>query len=138
MYLADHDKNLIPVHDIDEMLAHLRSKRRGVYGAFILWHGTTGEWHGEAGPSLLVHINNDLAFLYFLPDHNGEHPGFEPTGMSPPDCPASVHFMQTDGIEEAGLTISRDCVISTDRAYKAAAEFFKDPVLPACIRWFEL
>jgi hypothetical protein len=65
------------------------------------------------------------AFLYFLPDHNGEHPGFEPTGMSPPDCPASVHFMQTDGIEEAGLTISRDCVIST-------------PVLPACIRWFEL
>jgi hypothetical protein len=87
---------------------------------------------------LLIHINNDVAFLYFLPDNNRGHPGFQPTGMSPADCPESVHFMQTDGFEEAGISMARDTLVSVDVAYKAATEFLQEPVLPASISWLEL
>jgi len=52
----------------DELLARLQSVRRGADGAFILDRG--------GGGSLWVHINGDVAFLWFCPDRNGRHPGF--------------------------------------------------------------
>jgi hypothetical protein len=54
------------VSAFDELLARLRSVRRGDDGAFILDHGQGG--------SLWVHIS-DVAFLWFCPDRDGKHPG---------------------------------------------------------------
>jgi hypothetical protein len=133
MYVVDHRDNLISVHSPDDLLARLQSVRKGPYGAFILWHGDTPD--EITGPSLFVHINNDLVYLWFVA---GDHPGFQPTGMSPADCPESVHFMQTDGFETAGITAQRDAVVSVDVAYKAVTEFLEEPALPASISWFEL
>ena len=136
MYVADHEDTLLPVNAPDELVAHLRSVRKGPYGAFILWHGDNPD--AVTGPSLFVHMNNDLAYLWFVADPNGDHPGFQPTGMAPADCPERVHFVQTDGFEEAGITMDRNWLVSVDVAYEAAAEFLKEPVLPASIEWFEL
>src|SRR5262245_29555251 len=103
MYVHDHEHQTTPVsvHGPVELVAHLRSTRNGPYGSFILWHGTTP--HDVTGPALFVHINNDMAYLWFVADPNGDHPGFQPTGMSPANCSGSVHFMQTDGIETDGI-----------------------------------
>src|SRR5262245_57042975 len=121
MYVADHEDNLLSVNAPNELIAHLRSVRKGPYGAFILWHGDTPDQ--VTGPSLFVHMNNDVAYLSFVADLNGDHPGFQPTGMSPADCPEAVHFMQTDGIETEGITALRDAVVSAEVAYRAATEF---------------
>src|SRR5262249_19331626 len=138
MHVADHEGNVATVHAPDELIARLRSVRKGPYGAFILCHGTAQAWDDQAQSSLWVHINDDVAYLWFVVNSRGRHPGFQPVGMSPAGCPGRVHFMQTDGFEEAGITIDRDWLVSVDLAYKAAAEFLKEPVLPTSISWFEL
>ena len=74
----------------DELLARLRSVRRGADGAFILDHGR--------GESLWVHINGNAAFLCFFPDRNGGHPGFVPDGMWPGDR-RDVRFLLVGGDE---------------------------------------
>src|SRR5687767_6628629 len=57
----------------DELLARLRSVRRGQDGAFVLCHG--------GDEALWVHINGQAACLCFFPNRNGGHPGFVPDGM---------------------------------------------------------
>jgi hypothetical protein len=133
MYVYDHGHRRAPVsvHSPAELIAHLRSTRKGIYGAFILCHD-------ETGPSLFIQINNDLAYLHFFPDDQGRHPGFQPTGMSPADCPESVYLMQDDGFEANGDTMPGYALVSVDVAYRAAAEFLHEPVLPPSISWFEL
>src|SRR5262245_1446414 len=74
----------------DELLARLRSVRRGADGAFILDHG--------GGGSLWVHINGDVAFLWFCPDRNGSHPGFVSDGMWSTDR-RDVRFLFVGGGE---------------------------------------
>jgi hypothetical protein len=76
------------VRDEGDLLARLRSDRRGPDGAFVLSHG--------GDESLWVHIHSDAAFLWFLPDRDGKHPGFVPDGMWASER-SSVRFLQTSG-----------------------------------------
>ena len=78
-----------------------------------------------------------MAYPWFVADPHGDHPGFQPSGMSLADCPERVHFMQTDGFETDGIWAPWDAVVCVDVAYKVTTEFLQEPVLPASISWLE-
>jgi hypothetical protein len=127
------------IHDLEgtisdasetDLLSRLRNVRKGKYGAFILEHD-------EVGPSLFVHINGELAYLHYFPDNSGQSAGCQSTGMTPPGCPETVLFVQTDGSEGSGSAIEvlDYNVCTVDVAYQAAGEFYREPRLPRCVEW---
>jgi hypothetical protein len=111
----------------DELLARLRSVRRGEDGAFVLSHG------GEE--SLWVHINGDTAFLCFFPRDG--HPGFVPVGMWATRR-SDVRFLQVDGGEGSAIWISWDQLLPVEAAYQAAVDFLHSPSPPESASWSEL
>lgn len=114
----------------DELLARLRSVRRGADGAFILHH------HGD-DESLWVHINGEAAFLCFFPDTDGRHPGFVPHGMWAGEQ-QDVRFLLVGGDEGSAIRVPWTQLVPVDTAYRAAIEFLLSPTLPWSVRWFEL
>ena len=113
----------------DELLARLRSVRRGADGAFILDHG--------GAESLWVHINGDAAFLWFCPDGDGSHPGFVSDGMWSGDR-RDVRFLLVGGDEASSVSVPWWQLVPVDAAYRAAVEYFHSPSPPASVTWFEL
>jgi hypothetical protein len=75
MYVADLEGE-IAVDRQDELVARLRSVRKGRYGAFVLQHDDTG-------PMLCVHMNNDVAYLWFVTDHTASIQASMPRGCRP-------------------------------------------------------
>jgi hypothetical protein len=130
MHIDDFDGRTT-VDDPATLVAHLASARKGPYGAFILSHS-------DDGASLWVHVNGGLAYLHYFPDSSGNRPGFQPAGMTPPDCDEDVHFIQTDGGEGGSFDMWRGALVPVDVAYKAASEFFATPARPSCVTWTEL
>ena len=130
MYIQDLRARSI-VEREDELMQRLRSVRKGDFGAFILWHK-------DGGPSLWIHTNKDLAYLHFFPDKSSDHPGLQPTGMSPMHCDASVKFLQTSGAEADSITVPQDKLVSVDLAYRAAIEFLHKPGASTSVSWFSL
>ena len=123
----------VHVESEDELLGRLRGVRKGKYGAFVLAHN-------EVGPLLFVHINGEFAYVHYFDDLSGKNAGYQATGMTPPDCPESVLFVQTDGSEGSGSAIEMpdSTICSRDVAYRAAVEFLHDPAKPSCINRFAL
>jgi len=128
----------VEVHDFDgaccverddELLARLRSVRRGADGAFILDHG--------GGGSLWVHINGDASFLWFCSDQDGSHPGFVPDGMWSGDR-RDVRFLLVGGDEGSAIIARWWQLLPIEAAYRAAVEYLHSPSLPASVTWFEL
>jgi hypothetical protein len=113
----------------DELLARLRSVRRGADGAFILDHGRD--------ESLWVHLNEDAAFLWFCPDKDGRHPGFVPDGMWSGDH-RDVRFLLVGGSEGDAIRPPWWQLLPVEAAYQAAIEFLHSPSLPLSVTWFEL
>jgi hypothetical protein len=113
----------------DELLARLRSVRRGPDAAFILSHG--------GDDSLWVHIHGDAAFLWFLPDRDGKHPGFVPDGMWPGDH-HEVRFLQTSGMQADSIVVPWWQLVPVEVAYKAAVAYLHAPTQPSSVSWFEL
>jgi hypothetical protein len=113
----------------DELLARLRSVRRGIDGAFILDHG--------GDESLWVHIRGDAAFLWVCPGTDGKHPGFVPDGMWPGEH-QNVRFLQVSGREADAITVLWQQLVPVETAYRAAVEYLHRRSLPESIRWFEL
>lgn len=113
----------------DELLARLRSVRRGVDGAFILDHG--------GGESLWVHINGDAAFLWFCPNTNGSHPGFVSAGKWSKDR-RDVRFLLVGGDEASSISVPWWQLLPVDTAYAAAVEYLNSQSRPASVTWFEL
>ena len=113
-----------------ELLTKLRGSRRDGFGAFQLF--------GENQTSLEIGFNGDQAFLYFFPDSDGVHAGYEPVGMTPPNCPLTVFVYQTSGEKADGFEIPSEHIVSADIAYSAATEYFEQQALPPSVRWFEL
>jgi len=113
----------------DELLARLRSVRRGADGAFILDHG--------GGESLWVHINGDAAFLWFCPNTNGSHPGFVSDGKWSKDR-RDVRFLLVGGDEGSSISVRWWQLLPVDAAYRAAVEYLHSPSRPASVTWFEL
>lgn len=129
-----HDlEGSVRVGSDEELLGRLRGVRKGEYGAFILAHD-------DVGPLLSVHINGDLAYVHYFDDLSGANAGFQPKDMTPPGCPESVLFVQTDGCEGSGSAIEMPdyTICSLDVAYRAATEFLHDPAKPSCIKWSAL
>ncbi|MDB5323906.1 MAG: hypothetical protein JWN40_5537 [Phycisphaerales bacterium] len=125
MHIDDFDGRT-RVEDPVKLVAHLSVVRKGPYGAFILAHS-------DDGASLWVHINGDVAYVHFFPAAG--HPGFQPAGMTSPDCDEDVHFIQTDGGEGGSFDMWRGALVPVDVAYKAASEFLVTRVRPSCIKW---
>jgi uncharacterized protein YndB with AHSA1/START domain len=119
------------VDDPAMLVARLASVRKGPYGAFVLSHS-------DKGASLWVHINENVAYLHFFADNSGNHAGFQPADMAPPDCEEDVHFIQTDGGEGGAFDMCCGALVSVGVAYEAASEFFASPVRPSCVTWTEL
>jgi hypothetical protein len=113
----------------DELLARLRSVRRGPDGAFILSHG------GEE--SLFVHFHGDAGFLWFVPDRDGKHPGFVPQGMWPGER-REICFLQTNGIQADSILVPWWQLVPEQAAYRAAVEYLHSPTPPSSISWLEL
>jgi hypothetical protein len=120
----------VDVQDVPELSAMLRTEGRDGFGAFSL--------RGSNHTSLAVMIRGDLAFVYFFPDDEGNHAGFEPTGMTPPGSPSSIFFLQTCGEPANGFDVPAPHLVSNEVAYAAAAEYFQKQVLPSAINWLEL
>ncbi len=114
-----------------ELLDRIRSVRTGPYGAFVLSHD-------EVGPSLWIHINQDLAYLHYFPSARERHPGFQPTGMTPANCPAEAHFLLVGGDEGSAIEMPASTLVTAEVAYRAAVEFLHDPGRPSSVAWFEL
>jgi hypothetical protein len=111
------------VGTIDELQHLLRTSRSGVFGEF---------WIGEKEqPTLAIHTNADLAYLHYFPA--GRHPGFQAVGDV--GVGDDVLFKQAG---QADIIMPRAVVISTEQAYRAAADFFTSRSLPSCIKWSEL
>ena len=108
--------------------------RKDRYGAFLLCHDS----REIDQPSLLIHINQGVAYLHYLPDNRGRRAGYQPTGMTPDDTEYEVNFLMTTGAEADSFTMPRETLVSVDVAYKAAEEFLREPVLPRSVTWFTL
>jgi len=119
------------IDDADSLVRHLRTVRQGPYGSFILCHSSKE-------PSLWIMINCAVAYVHYMPDIEGGHAGFQPTGMTPKLCDDNVQFVLTDGSVGSGVTMPASTLVSTDAAYAAAVEFFGNPGLPPSIHWLEL
>ncbi len=113
----------------EDLERRLRLVRSGRYGAFFLKCKSS-----EA--ELWVHINNDVAYLHFFPRSGCA--GFQPTGMSPGGCDATVHFLMIGGDEGSAFDVPREALVSVETAYAAANEFFRVPLPPPSISWVEL
>ncbi len=111
-----------------ELLARLRSVRRGPDGAFILSHGDESLW---------VHINGNAAFLWFVPDGDGKHSGFVPDGMWPGEQ-REVRFLQTTGTEADSIIVPWWQLVPVEAAYRAAVEYFHTLARPSSVSWIEL
>jgi hypothetical protein len=129
MYVDDFDCNANLVTTEADLLARLRTVRRGLYGAFFLYHE-------HPHPMLSVQFNGDVAYLHFFP--SDDHPGYQPCRMTPDGCDGDVHFLQTNGTEADSFDMPNDTLVSADDAYVAAAEFFRSADLPPSVSWFEL
>ena len=130
MHIEDLSGQIDVLNERD-LLDRLRSGRRGSYGAFVLSHE-------DGGPFFHIHINGELAYLHYLPDYSGASAGFQASGMSPPDCPTDVHFLQIDGSEADSITMPAGTLVGVEKAYQAAKEFLQRPQLPSSITWLEL
>ena len=109
----------------------LRSVRNGPYGAFVLWHDNDG--------SLLnIHINGDIAYVHYFKALDGSHPGYQASGMTPHQCPPTVHFLQTDGSEGGAFAMISEALLPVDAACEAARDYFRRDALPTSISWLEL
>lgn len=118
------------VTNVDGLIQRLKTSRRGDLGAFQLI--------GTNQTSLEIGFNGEFAFLYFFPDAEGVHPGYETIGMTPPNCPKTVFVYQPSGQKADGFEIPSEYIVSAEAAYTAAAEYFEKQKLPASITWFEL
>src|SRR4030095_4304283 len=118
------------VRSVSDLQLKLQTERRGEFGAFTLIGGND--------TSLCIMINADFAFLYFHPDSDGTHPGYEPEGMTPSGCPQSVFVLQATGTRADGFDIPAEHIVSLEDAYRAAQEYFQTEALPPSITWLEL
>src|SRR5262245_39435770 len=113
----------------DELLARLRSVRRGDDGAFILSHG---------GPeSLCLHVKGDAAFVWFCPGPDTGHAGFVADDMWLGE-EHDIRFRMVS--EHAGDTIDVPWyqLLPVEAAYRAAVEYLHSPTRPTSVSWFEL
>ncbi len=129
MQVHDFD-GVTTIFDETELLTRLNSVRCGDYGACILSHDN------REHPALFLHVNGKLAYLHFFPAE--KHPGYQPRNMTPENCPAEVHFLQTTCDEASSIDMPDYTIVSDEIAYYAAIEFFHSAALPPSVEWFEL
>ena len=113
----------------EELLARLRSMRRGPDGAFILSH--------DGDESLWVHIHGQAAFLWFSPHKDGGNAGFVPDGMWSGEQ-REVRFLQTDGSLANSFGVPWQRLLPVEAAYRAAVEYLHSRGRPSSVSWFEL
>jgi Immunity protein Imm1 len=123
--------SIVRVEGVDDLRRHLKQVRRGLCGVFILTRD-------RSRASLWLHINDQIAYLHFLPDEHGRHAGFQPTNMTPADCPESVRFLLPGGADSDAIDLPRSTLVAVDVAYVAAEEYFQADALPPSIQWLEL
>ena len=128
MQIHDYD-GIIETNNQDELVARLHSVRRGPYGVFHIQRA-------EAFPYISLHFNGDLAYVHYFPAD--DHPGYQPTSMTPPNCPGDVHFLNIDGDEAGAIDMPASTVVSTESAIQAVREFAASSFLPPSIAWVEL
>ena len=128
MQVTDFDGSF-QVQSADELLARLRSVRRGDDGAFVLDHG---------GPeSLWLHVKGDAAFVWFCIDPATGRAGFVPDGMWA-GAREGVQFRLVGGSAADDIEVPWWQLLPPETAYRAAVEYLHSPARPASVSWFEL
>jgi hypothetical protein len=111
-----------------ELIARLRSVRRGAYGAFLLSHA-------DEYPYMSVHFNGDLAYIGYYPSEG--HPPYVPSGMSPVDSDDDVRFALVGGTAADDIYACAQEVIPDSLAIRAACQFLASDAPPDSIKWQE-
>ena len=114
-----------------ELDHRLRRVRKGDFGAFILFHELKGS-------SLWIHIFKNIAYLCYFPDGDGDHPGYQATGMQPANCDNQVTFLLVGGDMASSIDAPRGTLVTLETAYLAASEYLHGPGLPPSISWSEV
>ena len=82
-------------------------------------------------PKLVIHTNADLAYVHYFPAER--HPGFQAVGGGNAD--GKVTFWQEG---QGEFCMPSAVVVTIEKAYAAAADFFNSRSLPGCVEWTEL
>jgi hypothetical protein len=126
--VTDFDGSCVVERD-DDLLARLRSVRRGADGAFVLDHG---------GPeSLWVHVNGDAAFVWFSPGQGENRAGAVPDRMWPGER-REVRFRLVSEFAGDTITVPWWQLLPVESAFRAAVEYLHSRSRPASVSWFEL
>ena len=83
-------------------------------------------------PLLCIFVNENLAYLWFCEVE--DHPGFNSKSHMPIVENKEVPFLMWDDIS----SMSKEFVISIDKAIQAANEFYDTGHRPTCIDWQSL
>ena len=87
----------------------------------------------QDNPCLVILVNKEMANITYFPD--GESLGFQSvgcqTGQTNEYC---IFYTNTP---EEGIEISRDSIISVNKAFEAAKKFFYKREMPDNIEWAE-
>ena len=118
------------VHSEKELTDILGGIHGGRYAAFVLSRES-------GGASLWLHFNHDWAYLHYF-DGQGEGAGLQAQNLRIADCPETVHFLQTSGVEADSFDMDASVVLTRDMAVCAAVEFFRHDAPPPSVSWFEL
>jgi Immunity protein Imm1 len=92
-----------------------------------------GRAESEWWPSLIVLVNNELAWMYYL--LSPEHVGYHSVGALPELDPQRRTRFVNFGPQEDEF--SNNQVVRFDDALRAAKEFFVTAQLPKCVQWRE-
>jgi len=88
---------------------------------------------GADYPLLIIKVNGDLAWLYYIP--SPEHPGFHSMGTVGSDPYGATKFVTLGPQEEQ---YPNNQLVPFFAAVEATKQFFATPELPKCVKWFEL
>lgn len=130
MNLLDFDSPCegIAIATDSELQARLKSGWHDGYAAFVLSHG---------GPeSLFVNFHDEAAYLWYVSDRDGRHPGFIPVAMW--NGPRRDREFRIVGGGAEPIHVPWQHLLEIGTACEAAREFLHFSDKPRSVSWMEL
>jgi hypothetical protein len=130
MHVLDFVSSFEPVEIAtdSELRRRLQTGWHEGYAAFIFSH---------KGPeSLFVNFHEEAAYLWYVPDEDGQHPGFIPVDMW--KGPSRDREFRILGGGSEPIFVPWQHLLEIDAACEAAREFLHSSEKPRSISWMEL
>ena len=115
-------------NDVTQLAHRLRSVHIDECGAFHVSEN-------DDVPFMSVHFNGDVAYVYYWDDDG--HPGSQPTDMTPPEGPDSIH-LDTDGSQGGAFDMPASTLVDVETAITRIIDFATSREVPRGIGWTAL